>query len=105
MGETVDKLPMPVVGDVIVYHDEKGVAHNALTTISWGQDVPDDVPQNMPCINLLYLESDEKRQDTHGRQHAHASSIPHKSMNGDVHGYYWRWPQEEPTPYREPSSR
>ena len=88
----------PCIGDAVIYHDKYGVAHNALVKISWDQGglVKD------PCINLVYVSNDEKREDGAGRQTIVETSVVHGS-NQTAHGFYWRRADEEPNPYVKPS--
>jgi len=89
----------PQVGDVIVYHDENGGAHNAIVTAYWGDPANDYIG----CLNLVLVSPDEARTDCYGRQIERKTSISHKSTM-HVHGFYWRWPDEEPNGYTPPSS-
>jgi len=82
---------MPEIGQAVIWHDNRGRAHNALVTAVWG-------PR---CINILWVSSDESRKDDCGRQFERQTSAPHKSQN-DVHGFYWRFPDEEANPYKPP---
>lgn len=82
----------PRVGDMVVYHDERGFPHNALLKAVWDGG---DETNNFPCVNLVYVSQDDRRQDDAGRQTEVKTSIVHKSMQA-VHGFYWRWPEEEP---------
>jgi hypothetical protein len=93
-------LKHPQVGDAIVYHDENGGAHNALVTAYWGDPARDDY---MGCLNLVFVSTDDSRHDQYGRQIERFTSISHKSTQ-HTHGFYWRWPEEEPNPYTPPSS-
>jgi hypothetical protein len=95
----------PQVGDAIVYHDENGGAHNAVVTCYWGQPTLPDGKENedIGCLNLVFVSGDESRHDQYGRQIERLTSIAHKSTM-HVHGFYWRWPDEEPNEYIAPSS-
>lgn len=86
------------VGDTCIYHDEKGRPLNALVTCVHG----DDWENYIPCVNLTFVSSDQRRQDDCGRQTEHASSVTHKS-NAGAHGYYWRFADEESIPYKAPA--
>ena len=86
------------VGDTCIYHDEKGRPLNALVNCVHG----DWDDENIPCINLTFVSPDKNRQDSGGRQIEHASSVVHKSSSG-AHGYYWRFADEEPIPYKAPA--
>ncbi len=84
--------------DSVMYHDTKGRPLLALVTAVHGDFDSDYIP----CINLVYVSPDKNRQDSAGRQTEHASSVVHKS-NAGAHGYYWRWHDEEPIPYKPPA--
>jgi len=84
------------VGDVVIYHDERGVAHNALLTSAW------EGTEN-PTVNLVYVSSDPDMHDSYGRQIKRESSVIHVSTS-TVHGRYWRRPLESPIPYKAPAS-
>lgn len=89
----MDEYKKPQVGDAIIFRDSSGKDHNAIVTCDHGA-----------CINLVHVSSDEKRQDPYGRQIERPTSISHQSQN-KVHGFNWRWPNEEPNPYVPPVSR
>lgn len=82
----------PIAGDVVVYHDEGGRAHNALCTTDWGG-----------CINVLHLSGNDTEKDQYGRQSKHVCSVSHVSDSA-VHGRNWRWPDEKANEYKEPVS-
>lgn len=98
-------LKHPCVGDVVVFHGPCGEAHNALVTAYWGEPtLPDgSVNPTLGCLNLVFVSDDESRHDDYGRQIERNTSISYKSTEA-VHGFYWRWPEDEPNPYRPPSS-
>lgn len=78
-------------GDVVVYHDEVGEAHNALVT-SGGFEYGDD---KITCwINVLWVSDDKAKTDNYGRQIERASSVTHVSKT-TAWGRYWRWPEQE----------
>ena len=109
------------IGQKVVYHDPRSRAHDALiTAIHGGTPVeppaeafttPDEngkfateastvlvpVAGWIPCVNLLWVSSDPKRQDSYGRQTERESSVVHATSSG-VHGAYWRFDDEEPNP-------
>jgi hypothetical protein len=95
----------PQVRDHIVYHDENGKAHDALVTAYWGNPTTEDGAPNqyIGCLNLVFVSDDAERRDQYGRQIERLTSISHKSTQ-HTHGFYWRWPDEEPNPYTPPSS-
>jgi len=82
------------VGNGVVFHDEKGVARDALVTCVHGGCTD--------CINLLYVDPNEGSTDEHGRQIVRQSSVPHKEASG-VHGFYWRLMDEKPNEYTPPA--
>lgn len=86
------------VGDVVVFHNSKGKAHNALVNC-----VFDRGGRSEPAtINIVHVSGDEDRQDSYGRQIERPTSVPHISATG-VHGMCWRY-QDEPAPvYVEPT--
>jgi len=90
----------PQVGDVVVYHDENGGAHNALVTAYWGDPTTDAY---IGCLNLVFISTDDSRRDQYGRQIERFTSISHKSAQ-HTHGFYWRWSDEEPNGYTPPTS-
>lgn len=79
------------VGGRVVWHDAKGKAHEALVTAVWSET----------CINLIFISSDESKQDSCGRQMERQTSATHKGTQ-KVHGFYWRFEDEEPNPYVPP---
>jgi hypothetical protein len=85
---------VPQIGDPVVWHDSTGVPHNALVTAVWGPT----------CINVVVVSSDKNKGDDYGRQIERNTSSLHKSVN-QVHGFYWRFPDEEPNPYVPPIAR
>lgn len=84
----------PKVGQTVVWHNAVGLAHQALVTAVWSPT----------CINLVVVSSDDKKQDDCGRQIERYTSSSHgKTMN--VHGFYWRFEDEEPNAYVPPVER
>jgi hypothetical protein len=84
------------VGDVVIYHDPTGKAHNALLTATWGES-------DTGTFNLVYVSSDENEQDPYGRQTKRESSVSHKT-NNQAWGRYWRKLDEQPNPHVAPTS-
>lgn len=80
-----------VVGQLVKWHDSKGNEHDALVTAVWGAT----------CINLVVVSKDESKTDQYGRQIERNTSSSHGSVN-KVHGFYWRFADEEPNPYVPP---
>lgn len=89
-----EEIHKPEVGDVIVYHDPVGTPFNALVICTWSS----------LCLNLVTIEDDPARDDSYGRQIRRITSCNHKSVM-PVHGNYWRWPREEPSPIVEPTAK
>ena len=81
------------IGDSVIFHDPKGRAHNALVTTVWSPEM----------VNVVFVSGDDSRQDSYGRQTERATSLPHKSQS-TVHGYYWRFADEEPNEYVPPQA-
>ncbi len=86
---------MPNVGDVVIFHDSKGLPHNAIVICVFSPD-----SGSMPLLNMVMIEA-EGMEDTYGRQIKRETSVIHKS-NG-VHGNVWRWPEESTPEYVAPS--
>jgi hypothetical protein len=84
----------PHVGDFVIWHDAVGTPHNAVVTAVWGPK----------CVNVVFVSKDESRTDNYGRQIERATSCVHKSMMA-LHGFYWRFTDEEPNPYVPPIER
>jgi hypothetical protein len=81
----------PAVGDVVMYHDSLGVAHNALVTAVWSET----------CINVVFISDDESRRDSYGRQIERQTSLLHAPAQ-PAFGMYWRWAEETPNPHIAP---
>ena len=84
------------VGCHVIYVDEYGKKHDALVT-NWfyGQQTVEQYvsEKGEPGCNVLFLSSDEKKDDSYGRQSQHETSQVHKSFQ-PAHGSYWMWPDE-----------
>lgn len=73
------------VGLDIIFIDSLRKPHKALITAAWSPT----------CCNLVYVSDDEKKDDSYGRQIERATSVMHKSAQGDtVYGMVWCWPEE-----------
>lgn len=83
----------PKIGDVVVFHDTKGKAHNALITCVWSPTM----------VNLVIVSGDETRKDEYGRQIERPTSVAHVSIT-QAHGYYFRKPEEAAREYVEPQA-
>lgn len=95
----------PCVRDAVVFHDGEGKAHPAFVTAYFGQMNEDGTEYvgDPGCANLVFVSDNESRHDDYGRQIERVTSIAHKS-SWYVHGNYWRWPDEDPIPYKPPTS-
>jgi len=87
----------PKVGDHVVYHDERGQAHDALLTAVWGQK---ETCEGWPCVNLLFASDNASQQDEYGRQIVRKSSCVHGNRQ-TAHGNYWRFADEKANPVKE----
>lgn len=85
------------VSKVVVFHDPSGKPHNALVTAVWS-----GLP--IGCINVVVVSSDENKGDQYGRQIERYTSLCHKDYT-KVHGFYWRFSDEEPNPYVAPEQK
>jgi len=82
------KPASPVVpGDVVRVVDELYVEHLGLVTAVHGQ-----FGEYVPCVNAVYVSSDETRRDPYGQQVERLSSLQHYSqgpINMPRPGRYW----------------
>lgn len=79
------------VGMPVIYVDHYGQSHAALATAVWG---PEDFNPEMDttCINVVFVDGDEEKTDTWGRQIGRDSSVVHKNAQ-TAHGNYWDFPE------------
>lgn len=82
------------VGDVVIWHDSLGNAYKALVSAVW----------TPTCINVVFISGDQTKTDPYGRQIERATSCTHKSLQ-HVHGFYWRFEDEQANPYTAPLER
>jgi hypothetical protein len=54
----------------------------------WSQEDMDAMPFVPPSINVVYVECDEAKTDSYGRQIARATSVPNRASQ-TAHGYYY----------------
>ena len=87
----MDEKRTPKVGESVVWHEADGTPLTALVTAVW----------TPTCINVVVVSCDEAKQDSYGRQIERRTSCGHKS-GSTVHGFYWRFEDEEPNPYIPP---
>ena len=83
----------PKIGEAVIWHESDGTPANALITAVWGPK----------CINVVIVSVDVNKQDNYGRQTERRTSCSHKTLT-NVHGFYWRFPEEEPNPYVPPTA-
>jgi len=80
------------VGGRVVFVDPVAVQHEALVTAVWGNPA-----NSVPCINIVFVSSDDKMQDPYGRQIERQTSLCHRSVN-PAHGFYYMMPGDTPNP-------
>jgi hypothetical protein len=79
-------------GSPVIYVDPVGVEHAALVTNCFGPDGQIDpaIPDQLKyAINLVWVEDDESKRDSYGRQIARNTSISGQSEY-TAHGNYWK---------------
>ena len=84
------------VGQPVIFVDAFGKKHDALITTWWnGQQTIESYLSQYgdPGCNLLYVESDELKTDSYGRQIVRQTSVIHKSKQA-ANGNYYCWPDE-----------
>jgi hypothetical protein len=86
-----EKDRVPQIGQMVIWHESDGTALNALVTAIWSP----------VCINVVIVSGDETKQDSYGRQTERRTSCQHKSLS-TVHGYYWRYVDEQANSYVAP---
>lgn len=89
------------IGDPVIFIDSVRREHSAILTNIFGevrtiQQMVNgelvDVKQ-IPCANLVFVSSDESKQDSYGRQLERATSCVHISSNS-AGAYCWKFPGE-----------
>lgn len=81
------------LGGQIVFVDARGQLHDALITAIWGE------PKDLPCINVVFVSTDNAKQDQYGRQIERETSIVYKEKQS-AHGMYYMFHGETPNPYK-----
>lgn len=91
-------------GVPVIYLDSQRKAHHALVTTFHGVNnetmTEDEYEEKWhtngpPCANLVWVDSDESKTDSHGRQIYRASSISHgDSQSPPRLGSCYLWPDE-----------
>jgi hypothetical protein len=84
----------PEIGGSVIFHDARGVPHNALVTAVWSPTM----------INVVVVSKDESRKDDCGRQTERHTSVGHKDNPGTTHGRYFRFPEEEANVFVPPAA-
>lgn len=79
------------VGDHVIWHEADSSPFNAVVTTVWSET----------CINLVFVSGDETKRDSYGRQIERRTSCSYKDLM-NVHGYYWRFVEDEPNPFIPP---
>jgi hypothetical protein len=79
------------VGGGVIFVDAHGRQHEALVTAIWGR------LEDVPCINVVFVSSDEARQDNFGRQIERETSLVHRSRQA-AHGMYYTMPGDTANP-------
>ncbi len=62
-------------GDVVFVMDENYQEHYGLVTCVHGQLTPEST--YVPCINVVYVSSDQNKRDPYGQQTERMSSLQH----------------------------
>lgn len=71
------------IGTLVEYVDEVSVSHDALVTAVHGPEL------GVNAINLVYVSSDQDKDDPYGRQIERASSVSAESEY-TAHGRFYR---------------
>lgn len=82
-------MSAPVLGQHVIYVDERSRDHDALVTAVWSET----------CVNCLFVSSDETKRDDYGRQIERPSSVT-KGGPTTAHGRYWRFVDDEREPVK-----
>ena len=89
--KAVDTMKEVKLGQHVVWHESDGRPADAIVPAVWGPK----------CVNLVIVSLDENRKDEYGRQIERKTSCSYKDMM-NVHGFYWRFPEDEPNSYIPP---
>lgn len=113
MGDVMEGIDVNI-GDVVVYHDEHGRAHDALVTAIHGYRNKQDQDEHyrafceanagteyaqpletylaiewrIPSINVVFVSDEDNKNDPYGRQIDRATSVCHERYQ-TAHGFYW----------------
>lgn len=86
------EVPTVQVGDSVLFTEPNGTDRQALVTAVWSPS----------CINVVFVDGDEAKQDQYGRQIKRATSVSWAGSTGVAHGYIWRLPGEPKPAYKPP---
>lgn len=91
------------IGDSVIFFDQFGIEHNALLTNVFGErtittfkeEGAESVTKNVsnPCVNVLMISPDQKREDSYGRQIERMTSVVHYS-GSSAWGMFYCLPEE-----------
>lgn len=79
---------MVKIGDTVTFIDAYGGEHQALVTVVFSSGHSGDDGPN-PSVNLVYVSTDESKNDQYGRQIERSTSVVHES-NQYAHGNKWK---------------
>lgn len=79
------------VSDPVIFVDQVQVSHHALVTAVHGQT--EFEAGGEPSVNLLFVQSNVEKTDSHGQQIERESSVPYQ-RDQKAHGYYWKFAGE-----------
>jgi hypothetical protein len=96
--EKPDLTGLLIVGGHVMYVDPTAGQHQALVTAIWGN------PKDAPLINVVFVDPDENRHDSYGRQISRSTSLCHRSAS-NVHGNYYMLPGDTPNPIVQPTAQ
>lgn len=74
------------IGKPVVYFDELGKPHHGVVTAFWGNQ--DEELGERASINLVYVSSEEGKDDAYGRQIERATSVVPKPAQS-AHGRFF----------------
>ena len=81
------------IRDSIIYIDSTRNHHPAIVTTVFGSADGGFGTSKVQGCNLVYVSSDESKQDPYGRQIERATSVVHRSGN-PAGANCWCWPDE-----------
>lgn len=81
------------VGQNVIYRDQYGGDHPSVVTAWWPDTAHYQPNTKTPGCNLVFVSTDETKNDPYGRQIERETSVVHRS-NQPAPGRFWRWPDE-----------